>query len=114
MVQKHFTAFIEREGDGYVSLCPGLDIASQGNTIEEARGSAARQPYWDAHLPDTTVTVPVPSTRNCVWVPFNRSSVSPAYVGVSSRRNPSCDEALLAYKILNDWGIEGLKVMEIA
>lgn len=31
------TAVIEREGDGYVSLCPELDIASQGNTIEEAR-----------------------------------------------------------------------------
>jgi predicted RNase H-like HicB family nuclease len=31
------TAVIEREGDGYVSLCPELDIASQGNTIEQAR-----------------------------------------------------------------------------
>ncbi len=31
------TAFIEREGDGYVSLCPELDLASQGRTIEEAR-----------------------------------------------------------------------------
>jgi len=31
------TAVIEREGNGYVSLCPELDIASQGNTIEEAR-----------------------------------------------------------------------------
>ena len=31
------TALIEREGDGYVALCPELDIASQGNTIEEAR-----------------------------------------------------------------------------
>jgi predicted RNase H-like HicB family nuclease len=31
-----FTALIEKEGDGYVSLCPELDIASQGNTIEEA------------------------------------------------------------------------------
>jgi predicted RNase H-like HicB family nuclease len=31
------TAVIEREGDGYVSLCPELDIASQGDTIEEAR-----------------------------------------------------------------------------
>lgn len=36
-MQKQFTAFIEREGDGYVSLCPELDIASQGDTIEEAR-----------------------------------------------------------------------------
>ncbi len=36
-MQKQVTAIIEREGDGYVSLCPELDIASQGNTIEEAR-----------------------------------------------------------------------------
>ena len=31
------TAIIERENDGYVSLCPELDIASQGDSIEEAR-----------------------------------------------------------------------------
>jgi predicted RNase H-like HicB family nuclease len=36
-MQKQLTAFIEREGGGYVSLCPELDIASQGDTIEEAR-----------------------------------------------------------------------------
>lgn len=34
---KQVTALIEREGDGYVSLCPEYDIASQGDTIEEAR-----------------------------------------------------------------------------
>ena len=34
---QQFTALIEREGDGYVSLCPELDIASQGDTVEEAR-----------------------------------------------------------------------------
>ena len=34
---RQLTAIIEREGDGYVSLCPELDIASQGQTIEEAR-----------------------------------------------------------------------------
>jgi len=34
---QHFTAIIEREGDGYVALCPELDIASQGNAVEEAR-----------------------------------------------------------------------------
>ena len=38
MSQVHqLTAFIEREADGYVSLCPELDIASQGDTVEEAR-----------------------------------------------------------------------------
>ena len=31
------TALIEREGDGYVSLCAELEIASQGDTIETAR-----------------------------------------------------------------------------
>lgn len=36
-MQKQLTAIIEREGDGYVSLCPEVDIASQGGSIEEAR-----------------------------------------------------------------------------
>jgi len=31
------TAIIEREGNGYVSLCPELDIASQGDSVEQAR-----------------------------------------------------------------------------
>jgi predicted RNase H-like HicB family nuclease len=34
---QQLTAIIEREGDGYVSLCPEFDIASQGDTIEAAR-----------------------------------------------------------------------------
>lgn len=37
IMRKQLTALIECEGDGYVSLCPELDIASQGDTIEEAR-----------------------------------------------------------------------------
>ena len=36
-IKHSFTAVIEHEGHGYVSLCPELDIASQGDTIEEAR-----------------------------------------------------------------------------
>jgi predicted RNase H-like HicB family nuclease len=31
------TGIIEREGGGYVALCPELDIASQGSSVEEAR-----------------------------------------------------------------------------
>lgn len=31
------TAVIEREGDGFVSTCPELDVVSQGMTVEEAR-----------------------------------------------------------------------------
>ena len=37
--QMDFTAIIEREGDGYVALCPELDVASQGTTVEEARAN---------------------------------------------------------------------------
>jgi len=34
---RKLTAIIEREGDGYVALCPEVDVASQGATIDEAR-----------------------------------------------------------------------------
>ncbi len=36
---RRLTAVIEREGDGFVSLCPEVDVASQGDTIEEARSN---------------------------------------------------------------------------
>ncbi len=36
-MNRKLTAIIEREEKGFVSLCPELDIASQGNTIEEAK-----------------------------------------------------------------------------
>ena len=32
-----FTAIIEREENQFVALCPELDIASQGDSVEEAR-----------------------------------------------------------------------------
>jgi predicted RNase H-like HicB family nuclease len=34
---RRLTAIIEREDDGFVALCPELDVASQGASIEEAR-----------------------------------------------------------------------------
>ncbi len=34
---RQLTAIIEREGNEYVSLCPELAIASQGETVEQAR-----------------------------------------------------------------------------
>jgi len=36
---QRLTAIIEREDDGFVALCPDLDIASQGGSIEEARAN---------------------------------------------------------------------------
>jgi predicted RNase H-like HicB family nuclease len=35
--QHTFTAIIEHEDDGYTALCPELDIASQGDSVEQAR-----------------------------------------------------------------------------
>ena len=35
--RQRLTAIIEREDDGFVALCPELDIASEGASIEEAR-----------------------------------------------------------------------------
>ncbi len=36
---RQFTGIIEREDDWFVALCPELDIASQGRTVEEARSN---------------------------------------------------------------------------
>ncbi|MGH9437017.1 MAG: type II toxin-antitoxin system HicB family antitoxin [Terriglobia bacterium] len=36
---KHLTSIIEREGDGYVALCPEVDVASQGATVDEVRNN---------------------------------------------------------------------------
>ena len=36
-MRRRLTAVIQREGDGFVALCPELDVASQGDTVEAAR-----------------------------------------------------------------------------
>jgi predicted RNase H-like HicB family nuclease len=40
MTSRRLTYPIDREGDGFVSHCPELDIASQGDTAEEAHGNS--------------------------------------------------------------------------
>ena len=34
---RQLTAIVEREGSGYVALCPEVDVASQGDSVAEAR-----------------------------------------------------------------------------
>ena len=53
---KQLTAIIEPEGDGYVALCPELDIASQGNTVDEARDNLieALELFFET-APDTEI-----------------------------------------------------------
>ena len=36
MTALSYTAILEKEGNLYVALCPELDVASQGATVEEA------------------------------------------------------------------------------
>jgi predicted RNase H-like HicB family nuclease len=36
MATSSYTAILEKEGNLYVALCPELDVASQGTTVEEA------------------------------------------------------------------------------
>ena len=37
MNKQQLTAIIRQEADGYVALCPELDVASQGDSVESAR-----------------------------------------------------------------------------
>ena len=39
MVTRVFTAWLHKEGDGWVALCPELDVASQGDSMEQARAN---------------------------------------------------------------------------
>ena len=38
-VTHSLTCVIASEGDGFVSLCPELDVASQGDTVPQARAN---------------------------------------------------------------------------
>lgn len=38
-MNKSLTAIIRKEDEGYVALCPEIDVASQGDTIEEAKAN---------------------------------------------------------------------------
>ncbi len=51
---KNLTAIIRSEGDGFVALCPEVDVASQGDTVEEARGNlrAALELFFECASPD--------------------------------------------------------------
>ncbi len=51
-----FSAILQKEGDWYVSLCPELDIASQGKTVEEAVNNL--QEAVELYLEDEDVTLP--------------------------------------------------------
>ena len=51
---QRFTAIIEREDEMYVALCPELDIASQGESVSDARNNLreAIELFLEAASPD--------------------------------------------------------------
>jgi predicted RNase H-like HicB family nuclease len=53
-MSRRLTAVIQREGDGFVALCPELDIASQGDTVETARDNLkeALELFFECACPD--------------------------------------------------------------
>jgi len=53
-INRRFTAIITAESGGFVSLCPELDVASQGDTIEEARDNLreAVELFFECASPD--------------------------------------------------------------
>ena len=55
---QQFTAIIEQEGTGYVALCPELDIASQGNSVEQAKRNLveALELFFEAASPSEIQT----------------------------------------------------------
>jgi predicted RNase H-like HicB family nuclease len=38
-MKRTLTAVLIREDDGFVALCPEIDVASQGDTVEEAKAN---------------------------------------------------------------------------
>ncbi len=40
-MNRSLTAIVERDGNGYVALCPQVDVASQGDTVSKARENLA-------------------------------------------------------------------------
>ena len=51
---RQLTAIIQAEDDGFVALCPELDICSQGETVEEARANLreALELFFECASPD--------------------------------------------------------------
>ena len=54
---RQLTAIIEREDDLYVALCPELDVASQGDSVEAARANLieALQLFFESADPTEVV-----------------------------------------------------------
>ena len=53
-MNRQFTAVINREGNGCISFCPEVDVASQGDTVQEASANLreAVELFFESASPD--------------------------------------------------------------
>ena len=53
-MNRQFTAVIKREGNSYTSFCPEVDVASQGDTVQEASANLreAVELFFESASPD--------------------------------------------------------------
>lgn len=51
---REFTVIIQQEGERYVATCPEVDVASQGDTVDEARSNLkeALELFFEAASPE--------------------------------------------------------------
>ncbi len=61
-----FSAVITKEGKWYVALCPELDVASQGKTVEEALSNLKEA--LELYLADEDVKLPETRERPLVTI----------------------------------------------
>lgn len=54
MAKTSFTAILEKEGDQWVALCPELDVASQGVSVEAATSNLREAVELLLECADTT------------------------------------------------------------
>jgi len=88
------TALVWQEGDEFVSLCPEVDVASFGTTIDEALAMLREELgayFADAEVPDlpahgeplmTTINVELPGAASVLDAPDDRIAAIP--VGTSA------------------------------
>ncbi len=55
---------VEKEGEGYVALCPELDVASQGDSVESATANLKQtvELFLECTAPPRSIAI---STRRC-------------------------------------------------
>jgi predicted RNase H-like HicB family nuclease len=73
---KNFSAIVEKEGTLYVALCPELDVASQGKSVEDALKNLkeAVKLYLDATLEVTFSLVTDPARAKMFKAALKRVS----------------------------------------